>query len=66
MAFNGDEDEGKAKPNSTLSKGSSVGHYRIIEKIGAGGMGHVSAWVSPVLQASFTRLLANPRIGDLV
>jgi hypothetical protein len=50
----------------TLTSGTMVTHYRIIEKIGSGGKDHVRARVSSVLQASFTRFLANLKIGDLV
>jgi len=52
-------DDDKTQTHMTLSCGTMVSHYRMVEKIGAGGMGHVRARVSPVLQASFTRLLAN-------
>jgi len=52
-------DDDKAGTHVPLTNGTMVSHYRMVEKIGAGGMGHVRARVSPVLQASFTRLLAN-------
>jgi serine/threonine-protein kinase len=34
-------DDDKTKTHVTLTKGTMVSHYRIIEKIGAGGMGEV-------------------------
>ena len=59
-------DDDKTGTHVPLTNGTMVSHYRMVEKIGAGGMGHVRARVSPVLQASFTRFLANLIIGDLV
>jgi serine/threonine protein kinase/Tfp pilus assembly protein PilF len=37
----GDHDDDKTRTHVTLTSGTMVSHYRIIEKIGAGGMGEV-------------------------
>ena len=36
-----EHDDDKTQTHVILSKGTMVSHYRIIEKIGAGGMGEV-------------------------
>jgi len=36
-----DLDDDKTRMHVTLTSGTMVSHYRIIEKIGAGGMGEV-------------------------
>ncbi len=37
-----DHDDDKTQTNVVLTKGMLVSHYRIVEKIGAGGMGEAS------------------------
>jgi len=41
MAQSGQDDNDRTQTHIHLSSGSEVGHYRIIERIGAGGMGEV-------------------------
>ena len=36
-----DQDDDKTQTHKVLTKGTMVSHYRIVEKIGAGGMGEV-------------------------
>jgi len=41
MEFYANDSEGMAESHEVLTKGTSVSHYMIIDKIGAGGMGEV-------------------------
>ena len=41
MASDSEHNDDKTQTHVVLSKGTMVAHYRIVEKIGAGGMGEV-------------------------
>ena len=47
---NGADRDDKTQTHVPLTMGTMVGHYRIVEKIGAGGMGEVSGQSDTLLR----------------
>jgi eukaryotic-like serine/threonine-protein kinase len=62
----GDSDDGVPRPSVTqeqLTRGSTVGRYTVLEKIGSGGMGVVYAAFDPQLDRKVALKVMHPRSG---
>jgi eukaryotic-like serine/threonine-protein kinase len=60
----GESHDGRPRPNATdepLARGSTVGRYTVLEKIGSGGMGVVYAAFDPQLDRKVALKVMHPR-----